>query len=180
MWGFTQIFDVIGKVVSSVYNVYTGYKQIEENIEQQLVPDAKETIEVVRAAMNDFVYTTTHLDEKIQTELIPDMKKTMEAARYTLVDINQTIKLFTAVSQQINRRISSSLDKVDDAMVCCKYGVEIGTLILMLFIAMLCRYELRKIVNHQGVFYRFEHLVLSVFRNICISFGIVRFILSLY
>ena len=105
-------FARLWTVISYAFNIYGSYKPIEdrsdhayheyqqyedlsaikEMLEEKLIPDIKETTEVVRNVMREFADSGQQLAEQIKDQLIPGAKITIKATEDAVNNLKQESK----------------------------------------------------------------------------------------
>ena len=119
--------------------------------------------------------------EKLEADLLPEATQTMAVVRESMQDVvgimyktslvaQESMKEMVILSHAFLNRTFVTMDRVDDVLIQVKYGMEIGLIMLFLFIAILCGYELRKATNEQtpSVYALFERDILRMLRIGCI------------
>ena len=167
-----------------------------EKISLSLSHDIKATTEVVRDVMNDFAQSTQQITSPIQRELIPTVKYAINVMEKESLSLSHDIKATTEVVRDVMNELAHSTQEmtkqiqqesqllsrdVQEFIPVATQVMELGLIFLLLGIAGLCRYELNKIESMPGQkwIHRLEKIMVYFLRYICISYGVMRFVIVL-
>ena len=152
---------------------------IKEIVEKKLIPDIMNTTEIVRNVMKEIADSGQQLTEQIKKQLIPDAKAIIKTINETLPAVNETLKVAKDAFSEISNTSRILGDEISHAADQLHIGLEIGLIFLLLIVAAFCRYELSMIeqLPELKILNRIEKMVIRILRYICISYGIMRFVI---